>query len=195
MFLAKRLADAVEFATRGDFHGNNTVEVTLDEEARAYWCERYARLTRDRGDEGGSLMAHQASGVAHHRPKLANVHVHREGPGALCAALLAPLHQASRGKRLGIAGAQPIVQSLEHVVHVGGVGNLPPGLLALLPVLLDQLSDSHTNSTGGRSAGLDVTVNQTRPRLRRRFGRVRLRDRLVPLPTDLCSPLVPDLQN
>lgn len=57
MFLAKRLADAVEFATHGDFHGNNTHEVAMGDDARTYWCECYPRLTRDRDRKGGSLMA------------------------------------------------------------------------------------------------------------------------------------------
>jgi len=55
--LAERLADAVDFATGADPHGNNTREVTLGHEAREVWCEMYPQITRDREGLTGSLMA------------------------------------------------------------------------------------------------------------------------------------------
>lgn len=55
--LAERLADAIDFATGGDPHGNNTHEVTLSASAKAVWCELYPQITRDREGRAGSLMA------------------------------------------------------------------------------------------------------------------------------------------
>lgn len=55
--LAERLADAVDFATQGDPHGNNTREVRLSAEARACWVEMYPQITQDREGLAGSLMA------------------------------------------------------------------------------------------------------------------------------------------
>lgn len=55
--LADRLADAVDFATGGDPHGNNTREVVMSMAAKAVWCELYPQITRDREGLAGSLMA------------------------------------------------------------------------------------------------------------------------------------------
>jgi putative DNA primase/helicase len=55
--LAERLADAVDFATHGDPHGNNTHEVLLSVEARACWVAMYPQITQDRDGLAGSLMA------------------------------------------------------------------------------------------------------------------------------------------
>lgn len=55
--LAERLADAVDFATYGDPHGNNTHEVRLSADARACWVEMYPQITQDRDGLAGSLMA------------------------------------------------------------------------------------------------------------------------------------------
>lgn len=55
--LAERLADAIDFATGGDPHGNNTLEVLMASDARAVWCELYPQITRDREGRAGSLMA------------------------------------------------------------------------------------------------------------------------------------------
>lgn len=55
--LALKLADAIEYASRGNVHGNNTHEVTMTPEARDYWCERYPHITRDRDGKGGNLLA------------------------------------------------------------------------------------------------------------------------------------------
>lgn len=55
--LAECLADAIDFATGGDPHGNNSHEVTLGPEARAVWCELYPQITRDGEGRAGSLMA------------------------------------------------------------------------------------------------------------------------------------------
>lgn len=55
--LAERLADAVDFATQGDPHGNNTREVRMSSEARACWVEMYPQITQDREGLAGSLMA------------------------------------------------------------------------------------------------------------------------------------------
>ena len=55
--LAERLADAIDFATVGNPHGNNTHEVTLGPEARAVWRELYPQITRDGEGRAGSLMA------------------------------------------------------------------------------------------------------------------------------------------
>lgn len=55
--LAERLADAIDFATGGDPHGNNTREVVMSPAAKAVWCELYPQITRDRDGLAGSLMA------------------------------------------------------------------------------------------------------------------------------------------
>jgi hypothetical protein len=55
--LAERLADAVDFATQGDPHGNNTHEVRMSAQARACWVEMYPQITQDRDGLAGSLMA------------------------------------------------------------------------------------------------------------------------------------------
>lgn len=55
--LAVKLAGAVEFASRGNLHANNTHEIALIPEAREFWCERYAEITRDRDGKGGNLLA------------------------------------------------------------------------------------------------------------------------------------------
>jgi putative DNA primase/helicase len=55
--LAERLADAIDFATGGDPHGNNTREVVMSPDAKAVWCELYPQITRDREGLAGSLMA------------------------------------------------------------------------------------------------------------------------------------------
>lgn len=55
--LAERLADAIDFATGGDPHGNNTVEAVMSGHARAVWCDLYPQITRDREGRAGSLMA------------------------------------------------------------------------------------------------------------------------------------------
>ena len=55
--LAERLADAVDFATQGDPHGNNTREVRMSAQARECWVEMYPQITQDREGLAGSLMA------------------------------------------------------------------------------------------------------------------------------------------
>lgn len=55
--LASRLADAIEFASRGNVHANNTHEVAMIPEARDFWREHYAQITRDRDGKGGNLLA------------------------------------------------------------------------------------------------------------------------------------------
>ena len=55
--LAERLADAIDFATGGNPHGNNTHEVMLSPSAREVWCELYPDITRDGEGRTGSLMA------------------------------------------------------------------------------------------------------------------------------------------
>jgi len=55
--LAERLADAVDFATQGDPHGNNTHEVRMSSQARDCWVEMYPQITQDRDGLAGSLMA------------------------------------------------------------------------------------------------------------------------------------------
>ena len=55
--LAERLADAIDFVTVGNPHGNNTHEVTLGPQARAVWCELYPDISRDGEGRTGSLMA------------------------------------------------------------------------------------------------------------------------------------------
>lgn len=55
--LAERLADAVDFATQGDPHGNNTREVRMSAHARECWVEMYPQITQDREGLAGSLMA------------------------------------------------------------------------------------------------------------------------------------------
>jgi len=55
--LGERLADAIDYATRGDPHGNNTHEVKMTSEAKEFWCELYPQITRERDGKAGSLMA------------------------------------------------------------------------------------------------------------------------------------------
>ncbi|MCV2358875.1 DUF3987 domain-containing protein [Paucibacter sp. TC2R-5] len=55
--LAEQLADAIEYATDGNPHGNNSHEVQMTPEAEAYWCDEYEALTQDRDGKVGSLMA------------------------------------------------------------------------------------------------------------------------------------------
>jgi putative DNA primase/helicase len=55
--LAFRLADAIEYASRGNVHAHNAHEITLLPEARELWCDRYAEITRDRDGRGGNLLA------------------------------------------------------------------------------------------------------------------------------------------
>ena len=55
--LAERLAGAVEFASRGDVHANNTHEVAMTPEACDLWRELYPQITRDRDGKAGSLLA------------------------------------------------------------------------------------------------------------------------------------------
>ncbi len=55
--LAERLADAVDFATQGDPHGNNTRELRMSAQARECWVEIYPQITQDREGLAGSLMA------------------------------------------------------------------------------------------------------------------------------------------
>lgn len=55
--LAVRVADAIDYATRGDPHGNSTHEVVLSPEAKDLWRELYPRITRDADGKAGSLMA------------------------------------------------------------------------------------------------------------------------------------------
>lgn len=55
--LAVRLADAIDFATGGMPHANDTHEVKMSTEAKAVWCELYPHITRDREGRVGSLMA------------------------------------------------------------------------------------------------------------------------------------------
>jgi len=55
--LAARMAGAIDFATRGDPHGRNTLEVSLSAAASECWCELYPEISRDREGVTGSLMA------------------------------------------------------------------------------------------------------------------------------------------
>ncbi len=55
--LAVRLADAIEYASRGNVHAHNTHEVTMIPEARDLWRELYPQITRDRDGKGGNLLA------------------------------------------------------------------------------------------------------------------------------------------
>ena len=55
--LAVRLADAIDYATKGDPHGNNTHEVVMTYEAKELWCRLYPQITRDVDGKAGSLMA------------------------------------------------------------------------------------------------------------------------------------------
>jgi putative DNA primase/helicase len=43
--LADRLASAIDFATQGNPHGNNTREVTMSSEARELWTDLYPGIT------------------------------------------------------------------------------------------------------------------------------------------------------
>lgn len=55
--LAGQLADAIEFASRGNVHASNSHEVAMIPEARDFWCQHYAQVTRDRDGKGGNLLA------------------------------------------------------------------------------------------------------------------------------------------
>ena len=55
--LGVRMADAIDYATRGDPHANNTHEIIMTPDAKEFWCELYPQLTRDRDGKAGSLMA------------------------------------------------------------------------------------------------------------------------------------------
>ena len=55
--LAARLADAIDYATNGDPHGNNAHEVTMGYEAKQLWVDQYPKITRDHDGKAGSLMA------------------------------------------------------------------------------------------------------------------------------------------
>lgn len=55
--LAARVASAVDFATKGDPHGNNTHEIVMTAAAKDLWCALYPRITRDLDGKAGSLMA------------------------------------------------------------------------------------------------------------------------------------------
>lgn len=54
---AARLADAIDYATKGDPHGNNTHEIVMTYEAKELWCRLYPQITRDLDGKAGSLMA------------------------------------------------------------------------------------------------------------------------------------------
>lgn len=55
--LAVRVADAIEYASRGNVHANNTHEVAMTPEAEDYWRQHYNQVTRDRDGKGGNLLA------------------------------------------------------------------------------------------------------------------------------------------
>jgi len=55
--LAQRMAESIDFATKGDPHGSNTHEIVMTPEARDLWCELYPQITRDLTGKAGSLMA------------------------------------------------------------------------------------------------------------------------------------------
>ena len=55
--LAARLADAIDFATGGNPHGNNTHEVVLSPSAKDVWCELYPAISHDGEGRAGSLTA------------------------------------------------------------------------------------------------------------------------------------------
>jgi hypothetical protein len=55
--LAQSIAAAIDYATKGDPHGNNTHEIVMTPEARDLWCELYPQITRDLDGKAGSLMA------------------------------------------------------------------------------------------------------------------------------------------
>lgn len=55
--LALRVADAVDYATKEDPHGNNTHEIVMTSEAKTLWCRLYPQITRDLDGKAGSLMA------------------------------------------------------------------------------------------------------------------------------------------
>ena len=55
--LAERLADSIDYATKGDPHHNNSHEITLSDEAKEFWCELYPQISRERDGKAGSLMA------------------------------------------------------------------------------------------------------------------------------------------
>ncbi len=54
---AVRLAAAIDYATKGDPHGNNTHEIVMTHEAKELWCRLYPQITRDLDGKAGSLMA------------------------------------------------------------------------------------------------------------------------------------------
>lgn len=55
--LAVRVADAIDFANKGDPYGNNTHEIVMSDQAKALWCDLYPQITRDLDGKAGSLMA------------------------------------------------------------------------------------------------------------------------------------------
>lgn len=55
--LAERLADSIDYATKGDPHHNYSHEITLSDEAKGFWCELYPQISRERDGKAGSLMA------------------------------------------------------------------------------------------------------------------------------------------
>jgi hypothetical protein len=55
--LAEKLADAIQYASKGKVHARDEHEVTMSPEACQYWCERYEQITRDRDGKAGSLLA------------------------------------------------------------------------------------------------------------------------------------------
>ena len=55
--LAALLADAIDYATQGNPHAHDHHQVVMTDAAKAYWCEVYPQITRDRDGKAGSLMA------------------------------------------------------------------------------------------------------------------------------------------
>ncbi len=55
--LAIRVANAIDFATGGEPHRNNAIEIAMNPAARAVWVDLYPRITQDAEGKAGSLMA------------------------------------------------------------------------------------------------------------------------------------------
>lgn len=55
--LAERLADAITFATGGNPHASNTIEVRMTHETEDLWCDQYPSITKDSEGLAGSLLA------------------------------------------------------------------------------------------------------------------------------------------
>ncbi len=55
--LAAQMANSIDFATGGDPHRTNGIEVVMNPAARDVWVELYPRITQDAEGKAGSLMA------------------------------------------------------------------------------------------------------------------------------------------